>query len=136
MHSNTTLVKVKYNMKFYSVDVVPNSNTTLVKVKFVCYFAVAVVKIQIQHLLKLNSRKINLYDFHYTIKSIDIQGFQLFFTSDNRIFGDFIKRFNFQALEEFFLILAGNFMVNKILSSSKKQKATIIDDMHPKYWTY
>ena len=51
----------------------------------------------------------------------------MFFTSDNRIFGDFIKRFNFQALEEFFLILAGNFMVNKILSSSKKQKATIID---------
>ena len=31
--------------------------------------------IQIQHLLKLNARKINLYDFHYTIKSIDIQGF-------------------------------------------------------------
>ena len=75
----------------------------------------------------LNARKINLYDFHYTIKSIDIQGFYLFFTSDNSIFGDFIKRFNFQALEEFFLILAGNFMVNKILSSSKKQKATIND---------
>ena len=33
------------------------------------------VVIQIQHLLKLNARKINLYDFHYTIKSIDIQGF-------------------------------------------------------------
>ena len=82
--------------------------------------------IQIQHLLKLNARKINLYDFHYTIKSIDTQGFQLFFTSDNRIFGDFIKRFNFQALEEFCLFLAGNFMVNKILLS-KKQKATIID---------
>ena len=32
-------------------------------------------KIQIQHLLKLNARKINLYDFHYTIKSIDTQGF-------------------------------------------------------------
>mgnify|MGYP005930185595 CR=1 FL=1 len=31
--------------------------------------------IQIQHLLMLNARKINLYDFHYTIKSIDIQGF-------------------------------------------------------------
>ena len=31
--------------------------------------------IQIQHLLKLNARKINLYDFHYTIKSIDTQGF-------------------------------------------------------------
>jgi len=26
-------------------------------------------------LLKLNARKINLYDFHYTIKSIDTQGF-------------------------------------------------------------
>jgi len=26
-------------------------------------------------LLKLNTRKINLYDFHYTIKSIDTQGF-------------------------------------------------------------
>ena len=33
------------------------------------------IVIQIQHLLKLNARKINLYDFHYTIKSIDIQGF-------------------------------------------------------------
>ncbi|WP_373244707.1 hypothetical protein [Megamonas funiformis] len=55
----------------------------------------------------------------------------MFFTSDNRIFGDFIKRFNFQALEEFFLILAGNFMVNKILLS-KKQKATIIVNCTPK----
>ena len=33
------------------------------------------ITIQIQHLLKLNARKINLYDFHYTIKSIDTQGF-------------------------------------------------------------
>ena len=31
------------------------------------------IEIQIQHLLMLNARKINLYDFHYTIKSIDIQ---------------------------------------------------------------
>lgn len=31
--------------------------------------------IQIQYLLKLNARKVNLYDFHYTIKSINIQEF-------------------------------------------------------------
>ena len=53
-----------------------NSNTTLVKVKSNVHSKCAGYKdIQIQHLLKLNARKINLYDFHYTIKSIDIQGF-------------------------------------------------------------
>ena len=31
--------------------------------------------IQIQHLLKLNARKINSYGFYYTIKSINDQGF-------------------------------------------------------------
>ena len=31
--------------------------------------------IQIQHLLKLNARKINSYGFYYTIKSINEQGF-------------------------------------------------------------
>ena len=31
--------------------------------------------IQIQLLLKLNARKISICDFHYTIKSIDIQGY-------------------------------------------------------------
>ncbi len=41
--------------------------------------------IQIQLLLKLNARKINPYGFYYTIKSIDKQGFLLFFTSDNEI---------------------------------------------------
>ena len=54
MYSNTTLVKVKYR-----------------KTGFILFF----IEIQIQHLLKLNARKINLYDFHYTIKSIDTQGF-------------------------------------------------------------
>ena len=53
-NSNTTLVKVKYN--------IPATNNSI-------------IFIQIQHLLKLNARKINLYDFHYTIKSIDTQGF-------------------------------------------------------------
>ena len=53
-----------------------HSNTTLVKVKC-CTMPVLFysMRIQIQHLLKLNARKINLYDFHYTIKSIDTQGF-------------------------------------------------------------
>ena len=31
--------------------------------------------VQIQLLLKLNARKISICDFHYTIKSIDIQGY-------------------------------------------------------------
>ena len=52
------------------------SNTTLVKVKSRnIKKKIFQRKIQIQHLLKLNARKINLYDFHYTIKSIDTQGF-------------------------------------------------------------
>ncbi len=52
------------------------SNTTLVKVKYRLLGQILRhYKFQIQHLLKLNARKINLYDFHYTIKSIDIQGF-------------------------------------------------------------
>ena len=34
-----------------------------------------VLFIQIQHLLKLNARKINPYGFYYTIKSINKQGF-------------------------------------------------------------
>ena len=55
IHSNTTLVKVKWKRK---KTLWSNYST-----------------IQIQHLLKLNARKINLYDFHYTIKSIEIQGF-------------------------------------------------------------
>ena len=55
---------------------VDNSNTTLVKVKlFLTHLRLSPICIQIQHLLKLNARKINLYDFHYTIKSIDTQGF-------------------------------------------------------------
>ncbi len=33
------------------------------------------LSIQIQHLLKLNARKINSYGFYYTIKSINEQGF-------------------------------------------------------------
>ena len=53
-----------------------HSNTTIVNVKFTY---IRIIKfnyiIQIQQLLMLNARKINLYDFHYTIKSIDIQGF-------------------------------------------------------------
>ena len=53
-----------------------NSNTTLVKVKLIKFPCASELSlIQIQHLLKLNARKINLYDFHYTIKSIDTQGF-------------------------------------------------------------
>ena len=76
-HSNTTLVKVKYPQTNQAPIPNLNSNTTLVKVKFKKTKSPAknAGRIQIQHLLKLNARKINLYDFHYTIKSIDIQGF-------------------------------------------------------------
>ena len=60
------------------------SNTTLVKVKFICgIMQLLHQQIQIQHLLKLNVRKINICNFYYTIKSIDKQGFYLFFTSNN-----------------------------------------------------
>ena len=69
---------LKLNRNITSANSVSySSNTTLVKVKFYCFigFATCSVSVQIQHLLKLNAQKINLYDFHYTIKSIDIQGF-------------------------------------------------------------
>ena len=53
-----------------------DSNTTLVKVKFVMAVVITTNHgIQIQLLLKLNARKISICDFHYTIKSIDIQGY-------------------------------------------------------------
>ena len=42
---------------------------------FVCPHIAPKNIIQIQYLLKLNARKVNLYDFHYTIKSINIQEF-------------------------------------------------------------
>ena len=75
-NSNTTLVKVKLIAGGVAGSMPMNSNTTLVKVKCSSVkFCSNFVSIQIQHLLKLNARKINLYDFHYTIKSIDIQGF-------------------------------------------------------------
>ena len=65
---NTNLIKNGRTQQY--------SNTTLVKVKYSSAKSItAPGTIQIQHLLKLNARKINLYDFHYTIKSIDIQGF-------------------------------------------------------------
>ena len=55
------------------------SNTTLVKVKFLEFnISVFQMFIQIQLLLKLNARKISICDFHYTIKSIDIQGYWYF----------------------------------------------------------
>ena len=75
-NSNTTLVKVKCFLAGGVTSLSTNSNTTLVKVKSRhLYRALINLFIQIQHLLKLNARKINLYDFHYTIKSIDTQGF-------------------------------------------------------------
>ena len=42
---------------------------------FVTSFILSRNPIQIQLLLKLNARKISICDFHYTIKSIDIQGY-------------------------------------------------------------
>ena len=73
----------------------------------IIYFAKFICVIQIQHLLKLNARKINLYNFYYTIKSIEIQGFKLFFTSDNTNFLDLMKMFSFQGLRKFLFVLAG-----------------------------
>ena len=56
--------------------VASNSNTTLVKVKFKSGGSNPKnIMIQIQLLLKLNVRKINICNFYYTIKSIDKQGF-------------------------------------------------------------
>ena len=74
--SNTTLVKVKFfyflRLLYFNID----SNTTLVKVKLREYlFQWGCTSIQIQLLLKLNARKINICNFYYTIKSINGQGF-------------------------------------------------------------
>ena len=55
MHSNTTLVKVKFYFTFCENLYIYYSNTTLVKVKFVwimCFNPFPCI--QIQHLLKLN----------------------------------------------------------------------------------
>ena len=75
-NSNTTFVKVKYFIMSQMLKTRLNSNTTFVKVKCKSIkFACASKSIQIQHLLKLNARKINPYGFYYTIKSINGQGF-------------------------------------------------------------
>ena len=55
-NSNTTLVKVKYQLDILEKSIQINSNTTLVKVKCnkVDYYQIQGL-IQIQHLLKLNT---------------------------------------------------------------------------------
>ena len=76
LNSNTTLVKVKLMYLHNVQGQITYSNTTLVKVKYNNKSGKNRIKlIQIQLLLKLNARKISICDFHYTIKSIDIQGY-------------------------------------------------------------
>ena len=74
--SNTTLVKVKFPFLQSVLRIQQVQIQHLLKLNVITISpALKPDFVQIQHLLKLNAQKINLYDFHYTIKSIDIQGF-------------------------------------------------------------
>ena len=60
--SNTTLVKVKLLILYLIYILSIHSNTTFVKVKFTSgNFGACGSNIQIQHLLKLNTKTIGLY---------------------------------------------------------------------------
>ena len=65
-----------------------DSNTTFVKVKFryVLSFFIS-NSIQIQHLLKLNARKINLYDFIVLLKVLINKDFSYFLPAIMRFEG-------------------------------------------------
>ena len=86
--SNTTFVKVKYVFKKRKGRSKKNSNTTFVKVKcavaYAFYFRLG---IQIQHLLKLNDRKINLYDFIVLLKVLINKDFTYFLPAIMRFEG-------------------------------------------------
>ena len=65
-----------------------NSNTTFVKVKLSEFSNVIKIKtIQIQHLLKLNARKINLYDFIVLLKVLINKDFSYFLPAIMRFEG-------------------------------------------------
>ena len=65
-----------------------NSNTTFVKVKYKRgYFREILQNIQIQHLLKLNARKINLYDFIVLLKVLINKDFTYFLPAIMRFEG-------------------------------------------------
>ena len=66
-----------------------DSNTTFVKVKLERLgFAVSILSpIQIQHLLKLNARKINLYDFIVLLKVLINKDFSYFLPAIMRFEG-------------------------------------------------
>ena len=71
MDSNTTLVKVKYNLYAKLLVQDYDSNTTLVKVKSSpAFWAFIILSIQIQHLLKLN---LKIYTYHWGDVLIQIQ---------------------------------------------------------------
>ena len=65
-----------------------NSNTTFVKVKLKVFkIKDFMVLIQIQHLLKLNARKINLYDFIVLLKVLINKDFSYFLPAITRFEG-------------------------------------------------
>ena len=65
-----------------------NSNTTLVKVKCnILYNRYPLTSIQIQLLLKLNARKINLYDFIVLLKVLINKDFTYFLPAIMRFEG-------------------------------------------------
>ena len=65
-----------------------DSNTTLVKVKSLhLQGTIALTSIQIQHLLKLNARKINLYDFIVLLKVLINKDFSYFLPAIMRFEG-------------------------------------------------
>ena len=88
-NSNTTFVKVKCNLAFVIYLPVRYSNTTFVKVKFQLMVVLTSVHffIQIQHLLKLNARKINLYDFIVLLKVLINKDFSYFLPAITRFEG-------------------------------------------------
>ena len=70
------------------MDIFLNSNTTFVKVKFNVDHDWGYINIiQIQHLLKLNARKINLYDFIVLLKVLINKDFTYFLPAIMRFEG-------------------------------------------------
>ena len=87
-NSNTTFVKVKYMKQTAYTKLYGYSNTTFVKVKLFIQFIVNIsFIIQIQHLLKLNARKINLYDFIVLLKVLINKDFSYFLPAIMRFEG-------------------------------------------------
>ena len=88
LNSNTTFVKVKLREMYTLHLFFLYSNTTFVKVKLVGRNKNCCGKyIQIQHLLKLNARKINLYDFIVLLKVLINKDFSYFLPAIMRFEG-------------------------------------------------